>query len=60
MSDYFSGGYSTSRHTTTLPGLQIESHYVGIRDTENNRTAFAGKLARALALFAQIHLGVTF
>jgi len=58
--DYFNGGYSTSRHTTILPGLQIECNFTGIRDSANSRASFAGNLVRALAAFAQTHLGLTF
>lgn len=53
---YFDGGYSTQRHTAVLPGLQIESHFTGIRDTAANRTAFAAALAAALAAFLSTHL----
>ena len=58
--DYFSGGYSTSRHTATLPGLQIECNLSGVRDTANNRASFAGRFVQALALFAQTHLNLKF
>lgn len=55
---YFNGGYSTSRHTTTLPGLQIESHYTGVRDTATSRAAFGNALVTALGTFLQVHLGL--
>lgn len=55
---YFNGGYSTSRHTATLPGLQIESHFTGVRDSAASRTAFADALATAVTTFLQMHLGV--
>jgi len=58
--EYFSGGYSTSRHTTTMPGLQIECNFSGVRDTASNRASFAGRLVRAVASFAQAHLGLVF
>jgi hypothetical protein len=57
--EYFNGGYSTSRHTATLPGLQIESHFAGVRDTAASRAAFADSLVRAIATFLQAHLGLT-
>jgi len=57
-SEYFNGGYSTSRHTTTLPGLQIECHFTGIRDSASSRSAFADVLVRALTTFVQTHLGL--
>lgn len=55
---YFNGGYSTSRHTSTLPGLQIESHFTGVRDSAASRASFSDVLVRALATFMQVHLGV--
>jgi len=58
--EYFNGGYSTSRHTTTLPGLQIECHFTGVRDSSTSRAAFSDVLARAIATFAQAHLGLVF
>ena len=43
---YFDGGYNTSRHTLNqVVGLQIESHYAGVRDSDANRRAFAAALA---------------
>jgi len=60
--DYFSGGYSTSRHTASpsgLPGLQIEANFAGVRDSAASRSAFAEQLARAVASFVQVHLGLT-
>jgi len=56
---YFEGGYSTTRHTATIPGLQIEANFSGVRDSAANRAAFAAALAAALASFAQTHLGLT-
>ncbi len=58
--EYFNGGYSTSRHTTTLPGLQIECHFTGVRDSATSRAAFSDVLVRAIATFAQTHLGQVF
>jgi len=55
---YFDGGYSTSRHTTTLPGLQIESHFPGVRDTATSRAAFGHALATAVVTFLQRHGGL--
>ena len=55
---YFNGGYSTSRHTTTLPGLQIESHFTGVRDSATSRTAFGDRLVTALDTFLRVHLGL--
>lgn len=53
---YFNGGYSTSRHTLMLPGLQIESHYTGVRDSAASRTSFSATLADALVTFLSEHL----
>ena len=57
---YFTGGYSTERHTTTLPGVQIESHFAGVRDTTASRAAFAQQLAEAVRAFSERHLGLKF
>jgi hypothetical protein len=57
---YFDGGYSTGRHTATLSGLQIESHFTGVRDSPASRAAFGGALADAVRTFAQTHLGLAF
>ena len=58
---YFSGGYNTARHGSreggTVSAVQIETHRVGVRDTEENRRVFAGRLARALEGFLMEHLG---
>jgi hypothetical protein len=56
---YFDGGYSTERHTATLPGVQIESNYTGIRDTAASRASFGTSLAAALATFLSVHLGLS-
>lgn len=54
---YFSGGYSTSRHTVKgVVGLQIEHQFTGVRDTDSNRRAYAAALAEALDLWVQEHL----
>lgn len=53
---YFDGGYSTSRHTAALPGLQIESHFAGVRDTATSRAAFGDRLAAALVEFLRLHV----
>lgn len=53
--EYFSGGYSTERHscktTGQVCGVQIEAHMVGVRDTPSNRAAFAGAIATVYATF---------
>ncbi len=56
---YFNGGYSTSRHTLILPGLQIESHFTGVRDSAASRSSFSAILAEALVTFLHDQLGVS-
>lgn len=56
---YFDGGYSTDRHTATLPGLQIESNFTGVRDNATSRAAFSGVLVEAIRTFVSRHLGVS-
>jgi hypothetical protein len=59
MDPFFEGGYSTARHTATLPGLQIESHFSGVRDTAASRAAFAATLVDAVTAFLRDHLGLS-
>jgi hypothetical protein len=59
---YFSGGYSTRRHgsladSELVSGVQIEHHFDGLRDTEENRRVYAGQLARAIRGFMLEHIG---
>jgi hypothetical protein len=58
---YFSGGYSTARYGSRdgggVSGIQVEAHFPGVRDTDENRTRFAGILADALMEFFRDHLG---
>lgn len=59
---YFSGGYSTFRHGSMgdgelVSGIQIEHHFPGIRDTDENRRAYAASLAVAVRLFVLEHIG---
>jgi hypothetical protein len=53
--EYFSGGYSTERHscktTGVICGVQIEANLAGVRDTPENRAAFAAAIATAYAAF---------
>jgi hypothetical protein len=50
--DYFNGGFNTQRHGSRLGGpidaIQIESHFTGIRDTNESRGRFAALLTDAL------------
>jgi len=57
---FYAGGYSTERHSASIPGLQIETPFEGVRDTEEHRRAFARTLAEALVVFAREHLGLEF
>jgi hypothetical protein len=59
---YSSGGYSTRRHgsladSELVSGVQIEHHFDGLRDTEENRRVYAGQLARAIRGFMLEHIG---
>ena len=60
---YFSGGYSTERHSCKtsgqICGVQIEAHLAGVRDTPANRAAFAAAIATVYASFLA-PLGVSF
>lgn len=53
---FFAGGYTVRRHaadpaTTQVDGLQIECHRPGVRDTEENRAAFARAAGEVLLLY---------
>ncbi len=53
---FFAGGYTVRRHaadpaTTRVDGLQIECHRPGVRDTEENRAAFARAAGDALLVY---------
>ena len=57
---YFSGGYSTREHgsmadSEVISGIQLELHRLGIRDTEENRAAFAARLAWTVEMFMLEH-----
>lgn len=49
---YFNGGYNTARHgsrdSSVINGIQFETNYTGIRNTNANRNAFARGLACVL------------
>ena len=57
---YFDGGYNTARHGARdggpISGVQIESHYTGIRDTQAAREQFAIALVR---VWEQFRTGAT-
>lgn len=58
---YFDGGYNTQRHGSLLGGpvdaIQLESHYVGIRDSATSRAAFAEVFVTAMLQFLADHYG---
>jgi len=59
---FFSGGYNTAMHGSrdggSVSGVQIECNYTGVRDTEENRDAFAEALGNAMAAFFQEFLNI--
>ena len=58
---YFKGGYNTQRHgrdAVPLAGLQIETNYAGVRDTEANRERFAKAIVASVEEFLDVHVGV--
>lgn len=57
---FYAGGYSTRRHTASIPGLQVETPFEGVRDTREHRQAFAAALTDALIAFAGAELGLPF
>ena len=61
--EYFSGGYSTERHscktTGSVCGVQIEANLAGVRDTPANRASFAAAIATVYVAFLT-PLGFTF
>jgi hypothetical protein len=56
---YFDGGYNTGRHGSRdggpISGVQVETHFVGVRDTQASREAFASALASVLAEYLALH-----
>lgn len=68
---YFNGGYNTVRYTCGVEapalggvgagricGVQIETHYTGVRDTEANRIRFGGVVAEVVERFLGTHWGL--
>ena len=59
---YFTGGYNTVTHACStggnICGVQIESHFAGVRDTQENRLAFATALARVYETFLSVNFGL--
>ena len=59
---YFTGGYSTREHgslsdTELVSGIQLEHHFVGVRDSDANRRAYAAVLARVIRDYMLEHMG---
>ncbi|MBX7118150.1 MAG: hypothetical protein K1X31_04025 [Gemmatimonadaceae bacterium] len=56
---YFSGGYNTWRHDSlgggAVDAIQVESHYLGVRDTPAARTAFAETFVTVLLQYLADH-----
>lgn len=56
---FFSGGYNTQRHGCSdgdvICGFQLEANMDGVRDTQQNRQAFAEATARVLDRFFEHH-----
>jgi hypothetical protein len=61
---YFTGGYNTARHGSRnggfVSGVQIECHYTGVRDTAENREAFAQALGHSLTTYFPQFFGFPF
>jgi hypothetical protein len=59
---YFNGGYNTDRHSSrhggTISGVQIESHFTGVRDNANSRTSFANALVSVLDEYFATFYGI--
>jgi hypothetical protein len=58
---YFAGGYNTHRHGSRnggrISGVQIETPWPGVRDTEQNRAAFGRAMAAVFDEFVALHFG---
>ncbi|WP_395716787.1 hypothetical protein [Prosthecobacter sp.] len=58
---FFRGGYTIARHCKSdknVTGLQIEANRPRLRDTAENRQAFANALVKVLTVYLPLHLGV--
>ena len=59
---YWRGGYNTREHGSQadgelISGIQLEHHWPGLRDTEENRRDYAAKAARVIRRFMLEHFG---
>lgn len=61
---YFNGGYTTKIHGSvssgTISAIQLECYRVGLRDTDENRTAFAEEMAYIIEEYLSVHYSITF
>ncbi len=57
---YFNGGYNTDRHGSAdggvISGLQIESNYDGVRDTDANRKTYAKVIVEVVDNYLNLHM----
>ncbi len=69
--DYFNGGDNTARHSCAarasslggtsngnICGVQVETHFTGVRDNAANRVRFGDATAVVLETFLRVHWGV--
>jgi N-formylglutamate amidohydrolase len=60
--EYFTGGFNTATHGCRAGGVicavQIETNRIGVRDTEENRAAFAAAVAQVVERYLELHYGV--
>lgn len=59
---YWRGGYNTRRHGSledaeVVSGIQLEHHYRGLRDSPENRQAYAERVAGVIRLYMLEHFG---
>lgn len=59
---YWRGGYNTRIHGSlaegeVVSGIQLEHHFPGLRDSPENRQAYADKVARAIRRYMLEHFG---
>ena len=60
---YFSGGYSTARHTCFNPtldinGIQVECNFANVRDSGKSRANFAEAFVDAVLEYMNIHFNI--
>jgi hypothetical protein len=63
-SEYFGGGFTVSNHGSLNGGkidaILIETPWIGVRDSDNNRKRFSKIFVRVVEKFAKIHYGNNF